>query len=156
MSKYSSVASITTLWENNPDTPITAANLSRLQDLTTSYLNTDDESFGIHAEGSILYPHPLDQKFIVLKRGTIIQIVNESTDMMGEPIIPKNSMYRVFDVGLEDIILTYADTDETQLNKTTWGTGNNEWFVFLCDKDDSVIYSKGTVEIGRASCRERV
>lgn len=146
MSKYSSVASITTLWENNPDTPITAANLSRLQDLTTSYLNTDDESFGVHVEGSILYPHPNDARFVVLKRGTIIQIVNESTDMVGEPIIPKNSMYRVFDVGLEDIILTYADTDETQLNKTTWGTGNNEWFVFLCDKDDSVIYSKGTVD----------
>jgi len=144
MPKYSSVASITTLWENNPDTPITAANLSRLQDLTVSYLNTDDESFGIHVEGSILYPHPTDSKFIILKRGTIIQIVNESVDMIGNPIIPKNSMYRIFDVGLEDIIITYADIDETQLNKTTWGNGNNEWFVFLCDKDDTIIYNKNT------------
>jgi len=144
MPRNSSESSIRTLWENNPDTPLTAANLSRLQDLTASYLNSDDPVLfpGIHVEGSILYANPENSSQLVLKRGTIIQIINEATDMSGDAIIPINQQYRVFDVGLEDIYLTYSLTDETEQSGTTWGGGLNDWFVYLCDTDDSTIYSK--------------
>jgi len=149
MPKSNSVSSIRTLWENNPDTPISSANLSRLQDITASYLNTDGkepEFSGLHVEGSILFASPSNPSHLIIKRGTILQIINEAINSEGDPIIPKNSQYRLFDIGLEDIILTWSDTDDTNIDKTSWGSGTNEWFVYICDKDDSVIYNKASTD----------
>lgn len=148
MPKYSSVASIRTLWENNPDTSLSAANLSRLQELTASYLNTDLSGTNLHVEGTILFVNPNDSSQLMIKRGTVVQIINEAVDNDGNPIVPKNSQYRVFDVGLEDIILTYTDTDDSHLNKTSWGTGTNQWYVFMCDKDDGSIIKEKVDDYG--------
>jgi cytoskeletal protein CcmA (bactofilin family) len=144
MPKFANATSIRTLWENNPDTPMHASNLSRLQDLTTSYLNSDGFP-DLYAENSILFVNPDDSTQLVVKRGTIIQIINESTDLVGTPVVPKNDQYRIFDVGLEDLILTPANTDDTHSNKTSWGSGVQPWFVYLCDKDDGST-TKGSVD----------
>jgi hypothetical protein len=124
MPKFANATSIRTLWENNPDTPMHASNLSRLQDLTTSYLNSDGFP-DLYAENSILFVNPDDSTQLVVKRGTIIQIINESTDLVGTPVVPKNDQYRIFDVGLEDLILTPANTDDTHSNKTSWGSARS-------------------------------
>lgn len=138
-------SSIKTIWENNPDTPITSATLSKALDLIASYKNYNQEySPGLHGEYSLLEVDPNNSSQLLFKRGSILQVINEAVNNAEEPIIPKNEQYKMFDVGLDDIILTRADTDETLTPKATWGNGTNQWFVFLCDKDDSTIYNKNT------------
>lgn len=152
MPRTTNNSSIKTIWENNNDTPITATNLSKALDLIASYKNFNvSDMVGVpddfHGEYSLLAINPLDSSQLLFKRGSILQIINEATDDLGNPIVDKNSHYKIFDVGLDDIIITPNDTDATLIgDKSSWG-GDGEtkqWFVYLADKDDSSVYNKGT------------
>jgi hypothetical protein len=137
MAKMSNDTSINVLWENNLDTPITAANLSRLQDITTSYLDSDIKN---HVENSILF---YDDNKLYIKRGTIVQIINEAKDPVTQlSYVDKNSHYKLFDIGLEDLIIGIHNLDDTAMVEKVelrWGTDLNTWYVFICDKEDTVI-----------------
>ena len=149
---------IKTIWENSPDTPITAAALSKISVVSGSYLNVSDGVFAphpeTHEEYSIIYPDPETtvngacQK-LVLKRGSIFQIINEARDNNGTRIIPINEQYKLFDIGLDDIYIDLNYLDENPLNPNIsdnlWSTTLvplREWFIYICDKDDSTIYTK--------------
>ena len=145
MPRTQSNSTIKTIWENNSDTPITSTNLSKALDLIASYKNFNVG--GMHGEYSLLAINPNDSSQLLFKRGSILQVINEATDDAGTPIIPKNEQYKIFDVGLDDIILTTNDTDASlSEDQSQWGNGGEikKWFVYLCDKDDSTIYSKDT------------
>lgn len=137
-------------FENNPDTPISAANLSKGVDYIASYLESNFEGTRLPA-GTIftvdLVGDPtlfIEPKLrLLMKRGTIFSIINEATNDAGQQIIPNNDKYRVFDVGLEDLYITLDDRDDSPFNSamTNWGV-NKEWFVYICDKDDASSYNK--------------
>jgi hypothetical protein len=150
---------IKTIWENNADTPITASTLSKISVVSGSYLNADEGVIvqypSTHEEYSILYPDPATTNNgatgkIILKRGTIFQIINEARDLNGNAIIPINEQYKLFDCGLDDIYIdqNYLDDDPSNptLSSNLWNTSLNplrEYFIYVCDKDDSVIVSSG-------------
>ena len=137
-------------FENNPDTPISAANLSKSVDYVASYLESNFEGTKLPA-GTILTTDLVGDPTtfvepklrLLMKRGTVFSIINEATNTAGQQIIPANDKYRVFDVGLEDLYITLQDRDEAPSNSTMtqWGA-NREWFVYVCDKDDSSSYNK--------------
>lgn len=132
------------IWENNPDTPITSSALSKDFDAMATYLDFDFPSPPPHAEGTFILPDNTDQLRLIMKRGSMFQIINRAEDPPGTPIIPVNSQYRVFDVGLEDLYLTINDMDDTPGNPVSnWGP-SNEWFVYICDKDDSTVYQESS------------
>lgn len=140
-------STIKTIWENNPDSPITSANLSKAIDYVASYSDFDD---GYNGHGSLLIRDPLDPFRLILKRGTIISIVNEAQDPPGSGnyVVPINEQYRVFDLGLEDIWLTVEDRDDDLSVPTgQWGE-NREWFVYICDKDDNSLTKSGPGDYG--------
>ncbi len=140
MPRDTNESSIKLIWENNPDTPLTSSALSKSLDFIASYKNYNtDYSPGVHGEFTLLTIDPNDATQLLFKRGSIIQIINEAEDA-GTPLIPENQQYRMFDVGLDDIIITSEDTDETLPTKTTWTDAY--WFVYICDRDDSAIYGE--------------
>jgi hypothetical protein len=151
MPKDTNSISIKTVWENNPDTPLTAANISRSVDAIGSYLNTSgypnfSPNFAnLHVEGAILFADPDHAYQLMLKRGTVLQVINTST-VAGIGAVPKNENYKLFDVGLDDIILTSNDADDSLQDKSSWGLGTQEWYVFICDKDDSRVYTKASTD----------
>lgn len=145
MPRTTNNSSIKQVWENNPDTPLIASTLSKSLNYSVSYKNFNTEySPNIEGRDRILTLDPNDSKQILLKRSTIFQIINEATDDFGTPLIPANEQYKLFDVGLDDIILTINDTDETQSSKSNWSDGH--WFVYICDKRDSSFYGKNTAD----------
>jgi len=136
------------LFENNPDTPISAGALGQLTDYTASYIGYNFEHLPEKA-GTILTCDTVgDPTYsvepntrLLLQRGTVISITNEAEDPAhpGIKIIPPNSRYRVFCVGLEDVFLNRNDLDQNPSNPPVnrmWGY-NLEYFVFWCDKDDA-------------------
>jgi len=130
------------IWENNPDTPVTSSSLSKDFDAMATYLDFDFPATPPHAEGTFLIPDDIDSLKLIMKRGSMFQIINRAEDPPGTPIIPVNSQYRVFDIGLEDLYITVNDMDDTPGNPVSnWGP-SNEWFIYICDKDDSTIYQK--------------
>ena len=149
---------IKTIWENSPDTPITAAALSKISVVSGSYLNVSDGVFApypdTHEEYSIIYPDPDTTvngacRRLILKRGSIFQIINEARDTNGTKIIPINEQYKLFDTGLDDIYidLNYLDSNpqNPNINDNLWSTTLmplREWFVYICDKDDGTVYTK--------------
>lgn len=136
-------SSIKNVWENNPDTPLVSTRLSMSVDHSSSYLNAD-EVYSLHAENSILFAHPTDNAKIVLKKGTVIQITNLKKDNFDQYIVSKNDHYRLFETGLEDIEISFTQTDDTHADKTSWGGGTKHWFVYLCDKNDTQLENKNT------------
>lgn len=162
MSIIYSDSSIKLVWENNPDTSLNASNLSKSFDYIASYMNFDYDSATMasinsstdnsqitsyHSEGqSILIREESSGsgKYLRLKRGTVIGLINTQVDASGNKILGENENYRVFDVGLDDIILSPESKigcmDNNPSNPSgTWGV-SKEWFVYLCDKmDDSLV-----------------
>ena len=136
------------LFENNPDTPISAAALGQLTDFTASYMGYEFADLPERA-GTILTCDTvgdptysvLPNTRLIIQRGTVISITNEAEDTAhpGVKIIPVNTRYRVFCAGLEDIFLNRNDLDQNPSNPPVnkiWGS-NLEYFVFWCDKDDA-------------------
>ena len=150
MAKPISAYTIKINFENNPDTPISAANLSKSVDYVASYLESNFEGTKLPA-GTILTTDLVGDPItfvepklrLLMKRGTVFSIINEATNTAGQQIIPINDKYRVFDIGLEDLYITLDDRDEAPSNSTMtqWGA-NREWFIYVCDKDDSSSYNK--------------
>ena len=122
--------------ENNPDTPMTASALSKDFDHLETYQDFEFPVTPPHKEGTLLLQDDVDLLRLVMKRGSMFQIINEAEDPPGTPIIPANSQYRVFDIGLEDLYLTTNDMDDDVSNPVAnWGS-SNEWFIYICDKDE--------------------
>ncbi len=136
-------STIKLVWENNPDTSLSATNLSKSVDMIASYLDFDNES---HDEGNTILAFDSESgngMFLKLKKGTIISLINTETidgTENGIKILSENDHYRMFDIGLEDIWITISDMDNNPSNPTgSWGS-NKEWFVYICDKmDDTEI-----------------
>ena len=141
MAKSYTSTSISVAWENSPDTPITSNNLSQGTNFIASYRNANSLNTS-HVEGQILFPNPADTKTLLLKRDTVIQIINSSVDAYSIPVVPKNSHTRIFSVGEDDIVISPAETDETNPGKAYWGNTNLTWYVYFCDKNDGVIFTK--------------
>ena len=157
--------SVKIVWENNPDTPITAASLSKDVFIQSSYKDFEFQTPpGPHLEDTIFtvdtvgiafgeegYDPPWTDAYmqLIMKRQTIIQIINEARDggppPPGDYIIPKDDQYRLFDNGLEDLYINIHNMDENPDNEwvdnpydppRNWGD-LREWYIFLCDKDDT-------------------
>lgn len=122
------------IWENNPDTPITATALSKATDMSISYLDFkyNDPLNPHHREGTILMADPdlLNPSVIrlVLKRGVVFSIINQ-VDEVTNP----NGQYKIFDSGLDDLWITYDNKDTLGVAVSGWGQ-NKQWFIFLCDE----------------------
>ncbi len=119
------------IWENNPDTPITATALSKSADLVISYLDFkyNDANNPHHREGTILMADPSEPSPIklVLKRGCVFSIINQ----VDEVTYPRGQ-YKIFDTGLDDLWITYDNKDNASSSVSGWGI-NKDWFIFLCD-----------------------
>ena len=121
------------IWENNPDTPITATALSKASDLSVSYLDFkyNDPITPLHKEGTILIADPDESHSalkLVLKRGLVFSIINQ----VDEVTYP-NGQYKIFDTGLDDLWITQDNKDNASMSEGGWGV-NKQWFVFICDE----------------------
>ena len=145
-------STIKTVWENNPDTSLTATNLSKSGDVIASYLDFDS---AMHEDGKTFISLDTENGngfWLRIKKGTIVSLVNtetiDGTDT-GIKILSENDHYRMFDVGLEDIWITTNDMDSNPSNPTdgSWGS-NKEWFVYMCDKMDDAIDKENKDDYG--------
>ena len=144
-------ASVKILWENNPDTPISSSNLSKLGDVVASYSDFDIEP-APHREGTILLAEAGNLN-IIMKKECLFSIIN-TAQKNGEMVLSINEHYRIFDTGLEDLRLTIDDMDDNPANpinnQTTheyWGA-NKEWFVYVCDKFDTSLEKQQADDYG--------
>lgn len=132
--------SIKIVWENNPDAPITASNLSKSLDMVASYRDFDITPLP-RRSGTFLIAESPAYESLILKRDSLFSIINTG-EKLGEKILGINDHYRMFDVGLEDLRLTVDNMDDNLSNPVgTWGV-NKEWFVYICDKYDSSLEEK--------------
>ena len=159
------------IWENNADTPLTAAALSKSADVITYHKDFTAPLVGdaYNKENSFIVKggigdnsyNPTARDTLIVKRFTRFAIINRAEYNPGSDpasyIIPINDHYRIFDVGLDDLYLTVWDIDDNPSNEqdpeevsASWWGQNNEWFIYVCDMNDSEYDSGPEINLGGA------